>query len=156
MADHLRKQIRDAAKAALTGLTTTGANVFSGRISPLKDSEKPGLVIFLNSDSGLPDATGGDWGTVLYTGSLRIEGICSEGDGTIDILDTIALEVETALFGAAGASLRALLSHTMIGPADTQIFVEDAVQGGAKRLGTIAVTYPIQYRAALGDPSTKV
>ena len=55
MVDHIRKQIRDAVKTALTGLTTTGANVFSGRVSPLKESEVPGLLIFLNGDDATED-----------------------------------------------------------------------------------------------------
>ena len=32
MADHARKQIRDAVETACTGLTTTGANVSASRV----------------------------------------------------------------------------------------------------------------------------
>lgn len=42
---HLRKQALDAFVTALTGLTTTGANVFLGRVSLLQTNEVPGLVI---------------------------------------------------------------------------------------------------------------
>ena len=45
MADTMRKQALDAIVTAVTGLTTTGANVFLGRPSPLARTEVPGLVV---------------------------------------------------------------------------------------------------------------
>lgn len=46
MADHLHKQVRDALKASLTGLTTTGSNVFANRIHVLGDGNLPALRIY--------------------------------------------------------------------------------------------------------------
>jgi hypothetical protein len=54
MADHVREQIAVAALAAITSLTTTGANVFRDRDTeerPLQSTELPGLVV---SDDGEP------------------------------------------------------------------------------------------------------
>lgn len=45
MADHIRKQALDAIKTAVTSLTTTGANVFLGRVSMLQRTEVPGLIV---------------------------------------------------------------------------------------------------------------
>jgi len=36
---HARKQIRDAAKTQLTGLATTAARVYAGRVEPLGTAE---------------------------------------------------------------------------------------------------------------------
>jgi hypothetical protein len=42
MADHLREQAIEAILAATTGLTTTGANVFRGRVESFQRTELPG------------------------------------------------------------------------------------------------------------------
>ena len=39
MTTHVRKQIRDAAITALTGLTTTGANVKNSPVYPMQDAD---------------------------------------------------------------------------------------------------------------------
>lgn len=57
MALHVREQIAVAAIAAVTSLTTTGANVFRDRDTaeePLKASEIPGLLV---TDDGEPAET---------------------------------------------------------------------------------------------------
>jgi hypothetical protein len=154
MVDHIRKQIRNAAVTALTGLTTTGARVFSGRVSRLKETELPGLVVYLTGDDALEDAYNGG-ATEARSGTLRIEGIATANDALIDVLDQIALEVETAVFGTAGATLRGLLM-VMPGPPSSQLMLEDPPEGLGLRLGTIVLGFPIQYRTRLGDPSTKV
>lgn len=54
MADHVREQIMVAVQAAVTSLSTTGANVFRDRDTderPLQSGEVPGLVL---SDDGDP------------------------------------------------------------------------------------------------------
>lgn len=60
MADHVREQILSAIKTAVTGLTTTGSNVFRSRVTPLARTEVPALIIRagrearLNSTLGAP------------------------------------------------------------------------------------------------------
>jgi hypothetical protein len=41
MADHMREQAAAAILTATTGLTTTGANVFRGRVAPFERTELP-------------------------------------------------------------------------------------------------------------------
>ncbi len=153
MADHIRKQIRDAAKTALTGLTTTGANVFSGRISALQASELPGLLIFLNGDEAIEGANNAGTPTVDRSGMLRIEGVAAEGDDTLDLLDQIALEVEAKLFSDAPFMDTLLVPP---GPPATSIQVDDAPGGSAKRVGSIIMNFPILFRTELGAPDTQV
>jgi hypothetical protein len=154
MADHIRKQIRDAGVTALSGLATTGSNVFSGRVSRLKESELPGLNIYLTGDDAIEDAYNGG-ATEMRSGMLRVEGVCSANDSTINTCDQMALEIEQAIFGVAGATLRALLMVPP-GPPSAQVLLDEAAVGVELRLGTIVLSFPIQYRTRLGDPSTKV
>ena len=42
---HVRKLIRDNITTTLTGLTTTGSNVFQTRFFPLEDTKLPALCI---------------------------------------------------------------------------------------------------------------
>lgn len=51
MADHLRDQILAATAAALTGLATTGNDVFLDQDNPLEDGELPGLTIVQAGES---------------------------------------------------------------------------------------------------------
>ena len=50
MANHIRQQIREALGTQLTGLATTGANVFQTRIYPIEDDELPCLTISNESE----------------------------------------------------------------------------------------------------------
>ena len=45
---HVRQQIRDAIVTALTGLTTTGTNVFRSRIYPLENNTSCRVFAFLH------------------------------------------------------------------------------------------------------------
>jgi hypothetical protein len=97
---HIRKQIRDAVIAKLTGLTTTGANVFQNRVFPVNDSELPGLIVMTDSDT-INSRSEGSWAGLVprnldRTMHLTIKAIVR---GTVidDPLDQICLEVEKAL-----------------------------------------------------------
>ncbi len=90
---HVRTQLRAAAVAALTGLPTTGANVFTGQAYPRQASQLPFLEISTLEGSqldGLP---------ALLNRSLvlRVRAVVRSADNTTDLLDQIALEVETVL-----------------------------------------------------------
>ncbi len=50
MADHVRQQLRTSVVTLLGGLTTTTDKVFDTRVSPLQDSELPGLLIGTEED----------------------------------------------------------------------------------------------------------
>lgn len=91
---HARKQLRDALKTRLTGLATTGARAFAGRVEPLTTAECPGLNVRVSAETARDDLT------LLEDDSLRDVQIVVEGyvnAGGEDTLDQIALEVEQAL-----------------------------------------------------------
>ena len=49
---HVRQQIREQVATTVTGLTTTGSNVFQSRVYPLQDANLPALLVYsINEDS---------------------------------------------------------------------------------------------------------
>ena len=102
MADHLHKQIRDAVKTALTGLSTTGSRVFANRLQPLQDANLPALRIFADEERAeamtihAPQMLGREL-------TLVVEACAKATTALDDTLDQISKEVETAL--AAGITL---------------------------------------------------
>ena len=47
---HVRKQIRDNIVTTLTGLATTGSNVYRTRVYPLAENKLPGLAIYTDTE----------------------------------------------------------------------------------------------------------
>jgi hypothetical protein len=47
---HVRQSIRDNAVTAVTGLSTTGSNVFRSRVYPLGTNKLPALSIYTDSE----------------------------------------------------------------------------------------------------------
>ncbi len=71
---HIRQSIRDNAVTAVTGLSTTGSNVFRSRVYPLGTNKLPALCIHTDSE------------TIEFTRFDRIRDI----DRTADIEDQAA------------------------------------------------------------------
>lgn len=149
MPDHVRKQVRAAAVSDLTGLSTTGANVFNARVKPIREQDMPCLNVFLLDESSDWDAQG----TMVRTGDLVVEGRTQGGDDLFDLLDAIAAEVETAIY-AETPELEGLLHN--IGTPRTQIELQDTQQGADRRTGIIRILFPVQYRTGQKDPTAIV
>lgn len=93
---HVRKQIRDNVVTALTGLTTTGSNVFRSRVYPIETSKLPGLAIYTDSEdieaqTVNPPRT--QFRTLTVTVDCYVKGVSNFDND----LDTISEEVEEAL-----------------------------------------------------------
>ena len=58
MADHVRQQIREQVATTVTGLATTGSNVFQSRVYPLSDSNMPALLVYSTSEDSATDIMG--------------------------------------------------------------------------------------------------
>ena len=52
MANHIRQQIRERVGTTLTGLSTTGSNVFQSRVFNLEESNLPAIIIYTKSEAG--------------------------------------------------------------------------------------------------------
>lgn len=149
MADHARKQVRAAVVSCLTGLTTTGARVYTDRVAPLTELALPGWSVRVRDETAEFDAMG----IIRRTGRVVIEGAAQLGDGLEDLLDQMAVEAETALMAPNGA-LQQLVQ--IVGPPATQIEVPDGEKGVARRTGRIGIAFEVGYRTPEGDPTTIV
>jgi len=96
MANHIRQQIRERAGTVLTGLTTTGSNVFETRIYPLENTNLPALVIYTKNETSEP--------LVISTNrvmsrelELIVEVYVKQTSNFDDEVDKICKEVEVAI-----------------------------------------------------------
>jgi len=143
MTDHVRKQIRKAAVAALMDLPTTGARVFESRVYPLAEAQLPGLLVYTTvEDSGREDSATESMRDV----TLLVQGVVRISDRIEDELDDLALEVEKALDALAEGGL-AKIYHGIQGTA-SDLAGEDV----NKPHGTIALEFMYTYRTAKGAP----
>lgn len=143
MAAHIRKQIRDAAVTALTGLTTTGAHVFPSAVYPLQDKDLPALRI----DTGDEDI---QVETVLSDPPLErmlqllIQACVKQNATYNDTVDTIISEVEIAI-----------AAHQALGGAKyvalRTIKLELAGEG-EKPIAIVTMTFEVPYFTAQSAP----
>ena len=145
MADHLRKQIRDAAAAALTGLATSGSRVYESRTFELQDANLQGLRIYTNNEVVEISALG--VGRTLERDlDLVVECCSKKSTGLDDELDAMLKEVEVAL--AANQSVGGAKWVQLKG-------IEIEMVGEAEReVGVARMTFQVRYYAALGTPDT--
>lgn len=141
---HARSTIRDAFVTALAGLTTTGARVYKSRLYPLDNDNLPGLTVFVTSEE-----VGEDEGKIARIQHRSCEVVVKGYDkliaGLDDQLDTIAAEVESAVFNATVPGSIAL---------DLVNTESDIETGTEKPVGEITLTFRVQYLTEEGAPNT--
>tara|TARA_R100000458_G_scaffold8194_1_gene6463 strand:+ start:718 stop:1152 length:435 start_codon:yes stop_codon:yes gene_type:complete len=95
---HLRQQIRERVGTTLTGLTTTGSNVFQSRVYPIENTKLPCLLIYTKEESSEPLDMSPPR-TIEKRLSLVIECYVKANSNYDDTIDTITKEVEVAMYG---------------------------------------------------------
>ena len=93
---HARQTIREQVGTTLTGLTTTGSNVFQSRVYPLQDSNLPALLIYTKEESSDAIVMGSKRVSEREL-TLAVEAYVKTNTNSDDTIDTIAEEVETAI-----------------------------------------------------------
>jgi hypothetical protein len=139
MANHLRRQIREAAATTVTGLSTTGARVYQMRAYPLQDAELPGLLVFTKDETAermtLPAPS-----IMERRLELVIEAYAKANSDLEDTLDGIAKEVEIAM--AANPGLTGTAKSTTLRSSEVE------VQDGAENpIGMLRLVYEVLYFA---------
>lgn len=110
MADHVRTQLRDAVAAALTGLTTTAANVFASRVYPVQDDALPCLLVYTDVDEVVERTAHAPASTTIAV-DVMVRGLAKVNTDLDDTLDTILKEVQTAL--ASGVTISGKTIHVV-------------------------------------------
>ena len=148
MANHIRQQIREYFGTTLTGLSTTGSNVYESRIYPIENSKLPALVIYTKSETSEPIVIGTDR-VMSRELSVVVEGYAKATSNFDDTIDTISKEVEEAI--AADRTLGGLAKDTYL--ESTQI---DFNAEGEKPLGFVSLTFISNYYVKEKNPDVAV
>ena len=146
MAFHLRRQIRNRVATTLTGLTTTGSNVFQSRVYPMETGGLPGICIYTNDES-VDIASIGATRTLFRELNLMVEGYASAGSSLENTLDKIGKEIEVAMSGDIKINNLAMDSRLTN--------VEVSLSGdGSSSLGVIRHTYLVTYQNLENTPDS--
>ena len=144
MANHLRRQIRERAATTLTGLTTTGSNVFQSRVYPMESAGLPGLCIYTTEETVEMQSMGGTR-HVSRDLTLIVEGYATASANVDDTLDQIGKEVEIAMSG--DITLNDLAQDSYLSS------VEITLSGdGSTGIGKITHSYIVVYQNAENAP----
>ena len=111
MANHIRQQIREQVGSTLTGLTTTGSNVFQTRVYPLENTNLPALVIYTKSETSEPLVISENR-IMSRELQLIIEIYVKQTSNFDDEVDKICKEVEIAL--SADTTINGLAKDSFI------------------------------------------
>jgi hypothetical protein len=153
MANHVRKQVRDAVKARLTGLATTGSRVYVNRVDPMAEAVTSELSIRGGPESierqslGQPNAYVRRAQTIVVTARARASAAVE------DTLDQIAKEVEVALLAEqADLTLDGLvLDSTLVAIDEPRISGE-----GTDLVGELDMQFQVLLNAREGIPDAVI
>lgn len=145
---HVRKSIRDNIATTLTGLTTTGSNVFQTRLFSLTDAKLPAVCIYTNAEA-TEYTTITTPRTQMRSLDVAVEFYVKATANIDNTLDAIAVEIEEALY----------IDLTRGGNAkDTQItaFEADYNSDGEQSVGVGRFTVTVSYATVENDIETAV
>ena len=140
---HKRQSIRERVASTLTGLTTTGSNVFQSRVYPIENTKLPCLLIYTREETSEPLVMKPPR-TIEKVLSLVVEGYVKANTNFDDTIDTICEEVEEALFTDRLINNLALDSFLV----NTEISYNGE---GDNPLGIVVMTFQITYHHTEGS-----
>jgi len=152
MANHIRRQVRDAFATLVTGLTTTGANVFVNRVDPVATGDLPALLIATPSEQVEKASIGMPNPFVRRALTLTVTAMARASSTVWNTLDLICQEVEEAVFlDETTATLGGLCKDTAL------VATEISISGeGDRMVGIAAMQFEILIHAREGIPDAAV
>ena len=144
MANHLRRQIRERVATMLTGLSTTGSNVFQSHVYPLENADLPALCIY-TQDEEIEVGAMGDPRVCHSTMTLIVDGYAQTSSNLDDQLDQIGKEVQVAMAG--DVDINNLVKDSYLSSVDISYSGE-----GTSPIGVIRHNYSVLYRYAENAP----
>ena len=143
---HVRKQIRDRIATLVTGLPTTGANVYKMRRYALDDAKLPAICVYTMDESSSLITIGSR--TLKRTINVAVQAFAVGSSTTIsDTIDAICVKVEEAI--AADFQLNGLARSCVLTESQIDISVE-----GEKSVGNVSLIYSVEYVTTIGDVET--
>ena len=140
---HKRQLIRERVATTLTGLSTTGSNVFQSRVYPIENTKLPCLLIYTREETSEPLTTNPPRAIEKIL-SLVVEAYVKANANYDDTIDTITEEVEEALYGDRLINDLALDSFLV----NTDISYNGE---GDNPLGIVVMTFQITYHHTEGS-----
>ena len=143
---HVRQQIRERIATEVTGLTTTGSNVFQSRVYPLQASNLPRLLIYTTSETSEPLDMGRTSRLMGRSLSVNIDAYVKAVSNFDDTVDTVCSEVEVAL---GGSTINGLVKDIYIESTDI-----DYQSEGDQPLAVATMVWVCEYETAANAPDT--
>lgn len=141
MANHLRRQIREAVATLLTGLTSTGSRVFQSRVQALKDNQLPALLINTNAEE-IEFATIHDAPLLQRTLTIEVVVKAKATNDLDDVIDQIMKEVEAKVYeNKASYTLNGLVSGLNLEAIDVEMNGEGEAKVGSSVMRFNAVYF---------------
>ena len=146
MPDHIRNQLRDRTAVAVTGLTTTGSNVFQTPMVTPEEQTFPALAVYVDSEVSSENAT---MGNILRECVLHIDGYVEASATVLDTLDLISKEVEVAMAttGIVPSGGADLVENHFLESTDIEI-----IDTEPRPSGVVSMSYYVQYRTSFSAP----
>ena len=140
------EQILAAVTTAVTGLATTGANVFRGRAYPLEAADLPGLLVYMGPDTPNQELMESfiDWQL-----GVAIEAYVQSATVTLDTtLAQIRKEVHAAIMATPALGLAFVIDTVPL------LASEPEVEGeGSQPIGRRRLEFVVSYRSSRTDIS---
>ena len=144
---HLRQSIRERIATDVTGLSTTGSNVFQSRFYPVEDASLPCLLVYTTSEeSEVTEIASPRPMTRLL--NVIIQGVVGATTPD-DTLDDISKEIEVAMAG--DVTINDLADNSFLSSTDIEFNAD-----GAKPIGTVMLNYVVEYRNVDNDPESAI
>ncbi len=143
---HGDAQIHAALVAALTGLTTTGANVFDDETTPIPEASLPALRVLDDGVCQIEYATQRVPRTLLRTQGYTVRALCKVANAK-GKLNTILAEVEAAIY--ANRTLGGIARDMRVEGYDKSF--SDELE---TRAGEAAITIVVDWSCLEGSPQT--
>ena len=145
---HLRQSIRERIATDVTGLSTTGSNVFQSRIYPVEDGSLPCLLVYTTSEeSEVTEIASPRPMTRLL--NVIVQGVVGTATNPDDTLDTISKEVEVAIAG--DVTINNLANNSFLSSTEIEFNSE-----GAKPIGIVRLNYVVEYRNLDNAPESAI
>ena len=145
---HVRQQIREQIGTILTGLASTGSNVYESRVYPLNEANLPALLIYTKAETSSISTIGTSLGVDREI-TVIVEAYVKANSNFDDTVDTVCAEVEVAMGSNRTLNDTARLNY--LESTDIE-FSGD----GENPVGVATMSFIVQYRTLQNAPETSI
>jgi len=145
---HVRQQIREQIGTILTGLASTGSNVYESRVYPLNESNLPALLIYTKAETSSISTIGTSLGVDREI-TVIVEVYVKANSNFDDTVDTVCAEVEVAM--GSNRTLNDTARFNYLESTDIE-FSGD----GENPVGVATMSFIVQYRTLQNAPETSI